>query len=60
MADIDFDEEEKPAVAEAPEEELLTFMPVIRSFSDYPLCTDQVWARTTTTMVMMMIMMTNL
>ena len=24
MADIDFDEEEKPAVAETPEEELLT------------------------------------
>ena len=41
MTDIDFGEEEKPAAVEAPEEELLIFMPVVRTFSDYPLCTDQ-------------------
>jgi len=45
MADLDFyegeggkEEEEK---VEVEEEEFLIFMPVVRTFSDYPLCTDQ-------------------
>jgi len=44
MADLDFDDEgEGGGKVEVPEEveETLIFMPVVRTFSDFPLCTDQ-------------------
>ena len=42
MADLDFDEDEKKESIVEEVEEQLIFMPVVRVFSDYPVCTDQV------------------
>lgn len=41
MADLDFDEDEKKESIVEEVEEQLIFMPVVRVFSDYPVCTDQ-------------------
>jgi len=43
MADLDFDGEEngKADVEVEEEEEMFIFMPVVRTFSDFPTCTDQ-------------------
>ena len=41
MADLDEDEG-KGDVKEVEEEVILMYMPVVQTFSDFPLCTDQV------------------